>query len=116
MQTRYDLLLEMSGFLDRLLDTVKSLNEAAKHAHAEEAIVRLQHRQDEILSQIDALNTLLKDKKIANDRRAASIQKEVAAKLMQFQEQNRLFVKLVQDRHRMIEQKILPTDILQDLE
>jgi len=116
MQTRYDLFLQMSGLIDTLLENAERLNEGVKHALSEDEIIRLQHRQEEIISHIEGINTLLKEKDLADDKRADTLQKELQKKLLQFQERNAKFVRLIQDRHRLIQQKHLPDTLEQGLE
>jgi hypothetical protein len=116
MQTRYDLLQQMSALVDTLLENAERLNESVKHTLAEEELIGLQRRQEEIIANIEGVNSLLKEKKLVDDKRADSLQKELKQKLIQFQERNRKFVKLIQDRHRLIQQKTLPSELIHDLE
>ncbi len=114
MTRRLALLEEMVLLLDRLIETAAELNEAAVSGCTEEELVPLQEKQKEILAHLRGLDDLVKKEKPSQDER--QIKQRLIQKITIFQKVNQDFLTHVESRFRMIRQKGLHPEVLQDLQ
>lgn len=104
----------MSSLLDALIETATSLYDMVKSAFSEEDLIPLQERQKQIISELVALDTLLKKSPVMENDRA--LKKEIAQKFITFEHVNNEFITHVESRFRMIQKRELHPDVLKDLQ
>lgn len=109
MTNQYELLLQMLQLLEQLVDTATSLNDTVKTSFVEKDLVPLQERQREILSNLSALDALIKKQPDNEaDLSIKELKKDIEIKLNKFQKINNEFLEHVSSHYRLIGEKKPP--------
>src|SRR5260221_14691684 len=103
MTKQIELLTQMSSLVDALIDNASQLNEVAKRTSSHAELDPLQHRQQEIISQLGEIDIVLKRSVDEGSKEEISfLRRKVHLKLAAFQKINEEFLSHVAGSFRLI--------------